>query len=215
MSVLWPGDDKYESQVSQDDSSTIDITAIWNEAGRPEHCSPWAWAEQAASHSDSGPFFASGDERDDPVILPRDVALKYARSLDSLNLSLELLAGLKLIRADPAGCLIRRPESTLSMWVLPMVARARGVGIEEAAELIVAEVVERTADLDPFAQETVVAKVQRDVREVPGLVVFLCTARSRPRADSFAAERSSGGNLRAVKALCLPLAMRLTRPSAR
>jgi hypothetical protein len=160
---LWPGSDKYESLVSQDNSPTIDIVALWNGAGRPEHCSPWAWVEHAASHPDGGPFFASGDERDDPVILPRNVALKYARSLDLLKVSWEALEGLKLIEADPAGCLIRRPDSGASMFALPMFARARGVGIEEAAKLLVAEVVERTADLNPLKQETLVARVQRDV----------------------------------------------------
>jgi hypothetical protein len=78
-------------------------------------------------------------------------------------MSLEALEGLKLIRADPAGCPIRRPDSNVSLPALPMFARARGVGIEEAAKLLVAEVVEWTADLDPFKQETLVARVQRDV----------------------------------------------------
>jgi hypothetical protein len=123
--------------------------------------------EHAASHPDGGPFFASGDERDDPVILPRNVALKYARSLDLLKMSLEVLEGLKLIKADPAGCLIRRPDSNVSLPALPMFARARCVGIEEAAKLLVAEVVERAADLDPFKQETLVVRVQRAVQGEP------------------------------------------------
>jgi hypothetical protein len=38
MAVFWSGSDRYESLVSRDDSPTIDLTALWNGAGRPEHC---------------------------------------------------------------------------------------------------------------------------------------------------------------------------------
>jgi hypothetical protein len=178
MHSLRPGDDRYESLVSQDDSPTIDITALWYAAGRPERCSPWAWAEREASHPNSGQILATGDERGDPVFLPRDVALKYARALACLFQALRLLEAWELIKADPAGCLISRPDPHLAYWVLPVVARARGVGIDEAAKMLIAEVVERTADLDPFEQESLVAKAQRAVRDAPSPIELVAEARA-------------------------------------
>src|SRR4051794_30070146 len=155
----------YEYQVSQDTSPTVDIVALWVAAGRPEHLAPWAWAGREASHRDGAPSLAMGEEREDPVIVPKDVALEYARSLDNWCHQLMLKEGVSLIEADPAGCLIDHPDSDLAWYKVKDVAQMREVGEEEAGEMLIREVVERIADLDPFQQETLVAKVQPAIRD--------------------------------------------------
>ena len=167
MTTFQPDGNKYQSQVSQDNSLLIDLTALWDAAGRPEDCSPWAWAKHQASLSDAGRVLAAGESWGGPVLVPKAIALEYALDLDRSIESLKCEEVIKRIAADPAGSLINRPTSALASLIVGGVAMARGVQVEEAAKMLIGEVVERTADLDPFQQETVVARAQRAIRNEP------------------------------------------------
>jgi hypothetical protein len=155
---------EYQRQVAPGDSPTVDLAALWVAAGRPRGRSPRQWAARQVRRRGEGPLLGPDAGPGRPVLAPADVALEYAMALDRrIEIAANQVVWLK-IEGDPARCLIECPSPLLALFAVGAVARARGVGDDEAEEILVGETVERTAGLDDHAQETLVAEVQRAVR---------------------------------------------------
>ena len=154
---------EYQLQVSHDGSALVDLTALWGAAGRPKGRSPRQWA----AREDAGGARARSSRRPagrfTPVLAPADVALDYAMHLDT---KIQMAANEVLwtkIHADPARSLIECPDPIMALFAVGAVADAQDITAEEAATILVSEAVEQTVDLDPYKQETSVAKVQRAI----------------------------------------------------
>jgi hypothetical protein len=137
----------------------IDLVPLWRAAGRPRGKSP------RQRYGRTGEIIAErGKGPDGAVLVELRTAWCYAGLIDDDlgKACCDVLDG--TIRADPAGFLMRVPNSVGALVAIPYEMAEQGVGAVEAADRLVAEVVGRTAGLGAWEQETTVAEVQRAVR---------------------------------------------------
>lgn len=147
------------------DPNRINLTDLWRASGRKRGWSP----RQYARMWDREITFV-GSKADDPAYADKGTANHYIQMLDWRILDAHGKAVMGAIRQDPVGMLLSSckrddvSDGTGPNWITAMLVSSTcavdGSRTEGDARLIEAAI-EKTRDLSPFEQETVIAKVQR------------------------------------------------------
>jgi hypothetical protein len=137
----------YKRQRDRDDTR-IDLAELWRAAGRPRKfpSSPRRWARRRPER-----IAFEGKSADDPAWAGWQTALIYAEFLDPEIMRVGGECFIRAAAADPVGIILDAPDACR-----PLVAM-----FVASPEAVIAATVERTSELDIYAQETAVAKVQR------------------------------------------------------
>jgi hypothetical protein len=142
------------------DPKRINLTDMWRTAGRPRAVSPKGWSRKYPWYAKS--VILEGKTADGPAWADNKDALTYAKFLDDRIMEAAAEAFCGAMRADPAGMMMNAPDGAKpGAAFFALAANAKGGNTESVVRKIMSAVVERTADLDPYAQETEVARVQR------------------------------------------------------
>ena len=161
--LVW---EEFQRQLDVD-PSRINLTDLWRAAGRPQTRSPRQWAP--ASHYAKAVVF-EGKSADGPAWADREVGYDYVQALDPEIMLAAGRAFMMAMKAKPGRMLISCPDEAK-----PLVAMFASAGLAEdgdrtaAEKAIMSDVVDRTASLGTYAQETEVAKVQRAMTKARGI----------------------------------------------
>jgi hypothetical protein len=152
-------------QVEDGGEDFVDLTLLWEAAGRRRAVSPRRWLSRPSTRK----FF------DDPDIMPDRGGGPGRRVLVPWSLAV-FYAG----AVDPEAAVfcyleyLRRWDGTWEFWgansldllrgALIQLVRGRGLEPSAAGRYLLDLAKEMASDLDPHAEEAIVAAVQRDVR---------------------------------------------------
>jgi hypothetical protein len=150
----------------------IDLTRLWHAAGRPKGYSPRQYYRKGRRVF--GRILKSeGTQADSPAWATAETALAYVEILDVRVYIFNLNIICEQLERDPVKMLMDTPDSAKGLMaciVKPVVASQAGVPREDADQLIISEAIERTENLNPYSQETLVASVGRAVRGEPPIL---------------------------------------------
>jgi hypothetical protein len=160
---LW---EEFQRQLELD-PSRINLTDLWRTAGRCRTQSPRRWAPK--SHYANDVVF-EGRSADGPAWADRKVGYAYVQSLDPEIMIAANSAFLLALRANPGRMMLSCPDEAKPLVALFACTGLAEDGDRTAAErAIMNDVVDRTASLGTYAQETEVAKVQRAMSKARGV----------------------------------------------
>jgi hypothetical protein len=142
------------------DPQRINLTDLWRVAGRPRPWSPRWWRKH---YHRTEEVTLEGTAADDPAWADAGTAFIYAQHIDGEIMRAVAEAVFHVFRQDPAGLMLRAPDSVKSYAAFFACASNAGGGktAAAAAQDITAEVARRTEPLGVYAQEVKVAEVQR------------------------------------------------------
>jgi hypothetical protein len=135
----------------------IDLGELWRAAGRP-WLSPRRWLNRFRKRYENGEVV----ERGNHILGDQDAALHYLQLIDASVAMACYAQFARRLREDPARHMLGCPNPIMALFAKATLADG-GMGEDEANQYLTSEAVKRTGDLDPYAQETRVAEVQRAV----------------------------------------------------
>jgi hypothetical protein len=142
------------------DPLRINLTDLWRAAGRPRPWSPRWWRKH---YHRTEEVTLEGTSADDPAWADTGTAFIYAQHIDDEIAEACAEAVCHAFRQDPAGLMLRAPDSVkpyAAFFACGSNAGGGKTGADVARE-ITAEVARRTEPLGVYAQEVKVAEVQR------------------------------------------------------
>jgi hypothetical protein len=153
--LLW---EEFQRQLEVD-PARINLTDLWRAAGRRPSRSPRRWAP--TSHFAEDVAF-EGRSADGPAWAGRDVAYAYIQSLDPQIRLADGRAFMMALKAKAGRMIVSCPdEAKPPVAFFASVALAEDGDRTAAEKTMMSDVVDGTASLGIYAQETEVARVQR------------------------------------------------------
>jgi hypothetical protein len=141
------------------DPQRINLTDLWRAGGRKRPWSPRWWRK---SYHYEEEVTLEGTAADDPAWTDAGTAMMYVQHIDDEIMRAVGEAVFHAFRQDPAGLMLRAPDSCKPLAAIFAGAVTATDGDKTAAtSAITAEVARRTEPLGVYAQEVEVAKVQR------------------------------------------------------
>ena len=140
--------------------SPVELSALWDTAGRPRGKSPKQWHRRYRRR-----FEGQVEERDGRLLADDDAGLHYVQILEHDVERACAAAFARKLRANVARQMTGCPNPLMAVFAKGVLME-RGVEGAEADQYLVAGAVEQTEGMGEMERETAVAKVQRAVAGV-------------------------------------------------